>query len=105
MYILFIFFLFIQTVYGYCACEINKEKLGHATWYLLHEIAKQPNSPYFNIFIESLAELYPCVLCRKHFKENLQQYSLYQTPMSMCKFHNHVNYQLGKPEFNCTAYI
>ena len=100
---LILFFFCLCSTQAFCPCEINKEKLGHATWYLMHEISKQPPSPYFKDFITSLSKIYPCKVCRKHFQNNLKQYSLYQDPMSMCMFHNHVNYQLGKPEFNCTV--
>lgn len=100
-----LFFNLICVCFAFCPCELNREKLGHSTWYLMHEIAKQPPSPYFDQFIHTLSHLYPCEICRKHFQANLQKYTLNQNPMSMCMFHNHVNYQLGKPEFNCSEYI
>jgi hypothetical protein len=105
MKLFMLFFIFISMTTAFCPCELNREKLGHSTWYLMHEIAKQPSSPYFDQFIESLSHLYPCKVCRKHFQSNLKKYTLNQNSMSVCMFHNHVNYQLGKPEFNCSEYI
>ena len=100
-------FLILSPSQAYCPCEINKEKLGHATWYLLHEIAKQPdkNQMAFDAFVQSLSLIYPCKVCRQHFKENLKKYSLIMDSISMCNFHNHVNYQLNKTHFNCSNLV
>ncbi len=84
-----------------CPC-IDRSTLGRSTWYLLHEIAKQPPSPHFNTFIEALSNIYPCQVCRKHMQDNLKRYSLWQDKLSMCKFHNEINIQLGKNIFNCS---
>ena len=96
-----IFFTLLTIVSAFCPC-IDRSKLGHSTWYLLHEIAKQPPSPYFNTFMESLSYIYPCTVCRKHLKKNLMLYPLYQNKISMCKFHNEINYQLNKSLYNCS---
>lgn len=87
-----------------CPC-IDRETLGHSTWYLLHEIAKQPSNPYFQPFMEALSHVYPCEVCRTHLKENLVRFPVYQDPISMCKFHNEVNLQLAKPLFNCSQLV
>lgn len=99
MRFLLLFHMFLLT--SACPC-IDRETLGHSTWYLLHEIAKQPPSPYFDTFMNVLAHIYPCQVCRKHLKENLIKYPVYQDKISMCKFHNEINHQLGKQLFNCT---
>ena len=45
-----VIFFTIIVLTSSCPC-IDRETLGHSTWYLLHEIAKQPPSPYFDTFM------------------------------------------------------
>ena len=98
--IIFVLFYLCFSVHA-CPC-IDRSTLGRSTWYLLHEIAKQPPNAYFKPFMQALSEIYPCDICRAHLKENLLHFSLYQDPISMCKFHNEINFQLGKNIFNCS---
>lgn len=101
-----VFILVISSAFASCPCMIDRERLGHSTWYLLHEIAKtNPDENQFNQFMTSLSHLYPCKVCRKHFQHNLNKYSVFPTPLSMCNFHNIVNAQLDKKEYNCSIYI
>ena len=101
-----IFILVIGKSLASCPCMVDRERLGHSTWYLLHEIARSnPNALYFNQFIDALSHVYPCKVCRKHFQDNLKDHTVYANPMSMCRFHNIVNSQLGKKEYNCSIYI
>lgn len=99
--LIFVFLIFSANA---CPC-IDRSTLGRSTWYLLHEIAKQPRNRYFEPFMEALSQIYPCEVCRTHLKENLLRFSVYQDPISMCKFHNEINFQLGKNIFNCSLII
>eukprot|EP00238_Polyblepharides_amylifera_P000017 CAMPEP_0196572528 /NCGR_PEP_ID=MMETSP1081-20130531/2571_1 /TAXON_ID=36882 /ORGANISM="Pyramimonas amylifera, Strain CCMP720" /LENGTH=160 /DNA_ID=CAMNT_0041889883 /DNA_START=84 /DNA_END=563 /DNA_ORIENTATION=+ len=93
--------------------KVTREDLGRSTWTLLHTIAAAfPDTPTrqqrkdAKIFVESLARIYPCAECSKHFQiivkdnpveaetgEKLSQY--------MCRLHNVVNRGIKKPIFNC----
>lgn len=95
-----------------CSCndvcgEEKKELLGQGTWRLLHEMVDNVeqndlNEELFKNFILSLQYLYPCAECRKHIQEmNLHREEIYMTPQFMCEFHNRVNKQLNKAQFDC----
>ncbi len=52
------------------------EIYGPNIWHTIHTLAANynPKRPeYFFMFINSLKELIPCDLCKKHFKEILQK--------------------------------
>jgi len=94
-----------------CSCtdvcgEKNKELLGQGTWRLLHGMVNvertEHNEKLFQNFVLSLQYLYPCAECRAHIKEmNLNRDTIEMTPQFMCEFHNKVNKQLEKEEYNC----
>ena len=87
-----------------CACEdLDRDKLGQSTWYLLHEIVKHvsPNE-HFEPFIMALSHLYPCAECRKHIGEYLVNRNVTMSKQWVCDFHNDVNVRLGKKKFDCT---
>ena len=57
----------------------------------------------------ALGQLYPCKLCRKHLQQQLRDPELgpvackTRTDLTvwMCKLHNIVNKDIGKPLFSC----
>ena len=92
--------------------------VGRHTWFLLHSIAaKFPEYPNqadrdaMHGIIGALGQLYPCKLCRKHLKQQLRNMQEMGSPALnsrtdlikwMCKMHNIVNKDIGKPLFDCT---
>lgn len=90
-----------------CECEdLDREKLGTSTWYLLHEIVKHGDDEYehaFRTMMHTLSVLYPCKECRSHLKEYLGTHRVEMSEPWLCGFHNEVNVRLGKPVFNCTV--
>lgn len=88
----------------------EKEQLGSHTWFLLHKIAQHtPPTPHnrrdFGLFMDILSKLYPCQECRKHMQELLSTLVVDLSPLWMCKFHNMVNQQLKKEEYDCSKFI
>lgn len=93
--------------------KLSKEELGRHTWALLHTIASSfPSIPSeeerknAENFLVSLASVYPCKICGKHFKEMLQNYPIKDSSREefayyLCDLHNKVNIRLGKPEYDC----
>eukprot|EP00884_Botryococcus_braunii_P023461 jgi/Botrbrau1/979/Bobra.114_1s0020.1 len=91
----------------------SKEQLGRATWTFLHTLAAQfPPKPTrrqerdVRTMIDILTRMYPCKDCADHFKIIVrdnppQTKSADELQQWMCKVHNIVNKQLGKPVFNC----
>lgn len=94
-----------------CTCPDScseREELGRGTWRLLHSIAEhieptERNRYRFQSFLNLLAELYPCSVCRQHLRTHLDTHRPELDPISMCRFHNIVNEQLGKPAFHCAS--
>ena len=88
-----------------CACnEIDRDKLGQSTWYLLHEIVKhadQEYDPAFKLLMRILGVLYPCPHCRVHINEYLNNTRVEMTEKWMCDFHNTVNIRLNKTVYEC----
>ena len=90
-----------------CSCEadLQREKIGRATWFLIHEIVEnvpysQEAEFYFKQFITGLRHIYPCGICRKHIEEmDIKNVSMSKT--WACNFHNRINKQLGKPIVQC----
>ena len=93
---------------------LSKEELGRITWSLFHSVGAafplEPTKEYITAlenFMNSMRFLYPCKLCREHFKEVLDT-----TPITVkdrksavryfCELHNKVNKRLNKAEFDCT---
>lgn len=63
-------------------------------------------------FYESLVDVIPCPICRRHYEENLKTISLdeaLKTRMGLVRWvwemHNKVNVQLGKREFTFEEFI
>jgi hypothetical protein len=91
----------------------TKEELGRHTWALLHSIAASiPSIPTeedklaINSFLTSLAHIYPCKVCSKHFKEMLNDMPIKNKSREefvyyICDLHNKVNVRLGKPIYDC----
>jgi FAD-linked sulfhydryl oxidase len=87
-----------------CACEdLDRDKLGQSTWYLLHEIVRHvpPPNKHFEPFLRALSHLYPCAECRTHIGDYLLDNNVTMSKQWMCDFHNEVNVRLGKPKFDC----
>lgn len=92
-----------------CTCPDScseREELGRGTWRLLHSIAEhieptERNRYLFQTFLKTLAEIYPCSICREHLVDNLKEHTPSLDPVSMCVFHNIINEQLGKPAYDC----
>jgi hypothetical protein len=84
-------------------------ELGRAAWKVLHASAEQyPPNPTpqeqqaMLMFVHSFAQVYPCIKCRIHFQQSLQQYPpdvSNQTAFVkwMSFFHDQVNASIGKP--------
>jgi len=92
-----------------CTCSescTQREDLGRGTWFLLHSMAKhidptERNQMLFDTFLDILTELYPCSVCREHLRDNLRSVRPQLNTRSMCHFHNRINAQLGKIEYDC----
>jgi FAD-linked sulfhydryl oxidase len=57
-------------------------------------------------FMSSLSRLFPCKWCAKDLQEYMKENppkvdSRKDFSLWMCETHNHVNRELGKPEFDC----
>jgi hypothetical protein len=84
-------------------------ELGRASWKVLHACAEQfPPYPTpqeqqaMLMFVHSFAQVYPCIKCRIHFQQSLQQYPPDVSSQSafvkwMSLFHDQVNASIGKP--------
>lgn len=96
-----------------------RAELGRSTWFFLHTLAaKYPDSPSETdqramiTMISSLAQHYPCKLCRRHLREKLQDPKLgvvrveNRTVLAewFCELHNMVNLDTGKPAHDCTPF-
>jgi cytochrome b involved in lipid metabolism len=95
-----------------------RELMGRHGWFVLHSFAaKFPDYPReadrkaLMGMISAFGHLYPCKLCRKHLQQQLRDPEL--GPMAMntrteltvwiCKLHNIVNKDIGKPLHSCNA--
>ena len=93
--------------------KLSKEELGRHTWALLHSYASsfplipsEEDKKTAENFLVTLASIYPCKVCGKHFKEMLQNFpvkcsSREEFAFYLCDLHNKVNIRLGKPEYDC----
>lgn len=91
----------------------GKKELGNAGWTLIHSIAANyPESPseseqyHAKAFLRSIAKLYPCKTCRRHFEKYLassppELASREQFMLWTCAAHNSVNERQGKDVFPC----
>lgn len=93
--------------------SIDPESLGRATWTFLHSMASEfplrpskSESERATRFMRDFGNLYPCRPCAESFREILKT----NPPDAssgpafakwMCRAHNDVNRELGKPEFDC----
>lgn len=88
-----------------CSCnEIDRDKLGRSTWYLLHEIVKHATTmedPALRLFLRTLGVLYPCPICREHINEYIENHRVEVSEKWMCDFHNSVNERLNKTLIDC----
>lgn len=90
-----------------------KNKLGRDTWRFLHTLANgYPNYPtnrdklLMRNFLDTLTEIYPCNLCKRHMKEMFRKnpYKLNnrgEFVIYLCNIHNIVNKRLGKDLYEC----
>ena len=98
--------------------KASKESWGPLLWRLFHciaEVSDRRDIPgYWRTLLVSSAGTLPCALCRNHFGEYLRTHSMatVKNPYTakgdvirekirneIWAFHNHVNQNLGKPEF------
>ena len=90
-----------------CACnQVDRNRLGQSTWYLLHEIAKhvpKTRESHFKNLMYSLSYVYPCEICRDHIDEYILKNGVELSDEWVCRFHNDVNMRLKKPLFDCSA--
>ncbi len=88
-----------------CACDdLDRDKLGRSTWYLLHEIVKHIDEEYdpaFKLLVKTMGVLYPCPHCREHIQEYLESHRVEMTEDWVCEFHNAVNLRLNKTIVEC----
>lgn len=106
--LIFLLLVSVQSVFEPtcdCACDdLDRDKLGQSTWYLLHEIVNHvPANKHFEPFMKALSHLYPCTKCRKHIGEYLLHNNVTMTKQWVCDFHNDVNVRLGKEKFDCAT--
>jgi len=93
-----------------------REALGAHTWFYLHTFAaKYPDAPTeadkvaARWQVASLAQHYPCHVCRGHLQKKLLSKALGPVDVDgreklstwMCRLHNLVNADLGKPAHAC----
>lgn len=93
-----------------------RDELGSHTWFFLHTLAaKYPESPCeadktaMRWQIALLAQLYPCTICRAHIRHKLL-HDIEPVNVTdratlsswLCRLHNLVNTDLGKPLHECT---
>jgi hypothetical protein len=93
--------------------SLSKEELGRHSWALLHSVASaMPSIPSeedklaLENFLVSLAHVYPCKICGKHFSQMLKDYPIKHNSREefayyLCDLHNKVNVRLGKPVHDC----
>ncbi|MEN2496875.1 MAG: hypothetical protein MHMPM18_001340 [Marteilia pararefringens] len=99
-------------------CPPDVAEIGRATWTYLHTTAAYyPEKPDDNqknnarALIESLKVLYACGFCRNKLDPIINDIgdpdveSRHSFSQWMCKFHNKVNNNLGKAEFDCTKVL
>lgn len=94
-------------------CPVGISTLGHSTWNLIHTIAEYiPEQPteeeqrQIASFMELLATLYPCSICRDDFIEYVQRnpprvQSRDEFALWCCEMHNDVHVKLGKDPVPC----
>ncbi len=96
------------------ALKLSKEELGRTAWSFFHSIAAaypieatSDDKIALENFINSMKYLYPCGICREHFKEVIKSVELKSNDRSdvvryFCDLHNVVNKRLNKPIFDCS---
>jgi len=94
-------------------CPPSRNELGVASWTLMHSVAAHyPENPDATerasalAFVSSLAVLYPCVDCAHGLRVALEEMppevdSRERFVRWMCRLHNRVNKELGKPQVPC----
>mmetsp|Transcript_9754 Transcript_9754/g.26004 ORF Transcript_9754/g.26004 Transcript_9754/m.26004 type:complete len:171 (+) Transcript_9754:942-1454(+) len=98
---------------GQIDATTRKRMLGRAGWYFIHSTAAQwslerdPDGASAKMFLQAIADLYPCEECRSHFEAYLSS-----NPPKLesgltflrwtCEAHNDVNRRNKSPLFDCT---
>ncbi len=92
---------------------VDVEELGRATWTFLHTLAATHSaapSPAevkrIERFMRDFSEIYPCAPCAESFRGIMKRVPVDASTgpkfaQWMCKVHNEVNKEIGKPLFNC----
>jgi hypothetical protein len=90
---------------------MSSKEWGPKLWYILHLISfNYPENPdiitkrYHHDFFENLKNVIPCVICRNHYKNHLENNPIsphldnkYLFSKWVVNLHNQVNIMLGKP--------
>ena len=90
---------------------MSSKEWGPKLWYILHLISfNYPENPdiitkrYHHDFFENLKHVIPCVICRNHYKNHLENNPItphlddrYSFSKWVVDLHNQVNIMLGKP--------
>ena len=93
---------------------MKPEIWGPHLWFILHLISfEYPERPteydkrIYHDFYNSIKDVLPCEMCRKHYREHITRYPLtphLDTRDTLIKWviqvHNFVNISLGKPIYN-----
>ncbi|KAI9138889.1 augmenter of liver regeneration [Paraphysoderma sedebokerense] len=94
-------------------CPPDSRKLGRHTWTFLHTMAAYyPTNPTteeqsnLHNFLSSFSKLYPCSYCATHLQDYMKRdpppvNNNWEISQWMCRVHNEVNENLGKPKFDC----
>lgn len=101
----------------YHICPPDYKELGNSSWTFLHSVsAYYPDKPTIQQqtdmknLIHSTSKLYPCNHCAKHMQEEIKKdpidvENVFKISDWMCRFHNKVNKELGKPLFDCSTVL
>jgi len=96
-------------------CPPTYQELGNSTWLYLHTMAAYyPERPPLDLersmpsFFRTFAAVFPCEHCREHMLEYISEHPVDASSnealsMWVCRFHNAVNANLGKPQWSCDA--
>jgi len=97
--------------------EMTKEEIGRQMWDKSHgkieeldESANEKEVKKTMKEIEKEFKHHPCLECQQNAKKNLKDMPLSKSKTkeeaknTLCKFHNKVNGDLGKPTFNCETW-
>lgn len=92
---------------------VDPDELGRSTWTFLHTLAAtHPENPppkeaaRLERFMSDFAHIYPCAPCAESFRGIIDRIPVDASSgpafaQWMCRVHNEVNKEIGKPAFDC----